>query len=71
MKNLSMGTNPQDVGSKVVKLINDFMTILDTQNMEDVAEEELKVAMSYLIEAFWPIPFKKAMKIEIKKQSIS
>lgn len=67
MRGLSMDVSLSDAESRVTRLIADFHSILDSQDMDDFALEEPKLAVQYLCNALRPQALKMMIFTELKK----
>nr|CCA14262.1 conserved hypothetical protein [Albugo laibachii Nc14] len=66
-KQLSMEANLQDADSRVVRLLADYMRILNMHDLEMFPVNDPKMAVAHLTNALRPATFRKMIQIELKK----
>ncbi|KAF4139338.1 hypothetical protein GN958_ATG11239 [Phytophthora infestans] len=67
MRGLEMDTTLSDAESRVTRLVADFHSVLDAQDMDDFSMEEPKLAAQYLCKGLRPQVLKDTAFIEPKK----
>ena len=67
MKTLAMDTELQDAGSRITKLLADFHSIVEENNMESLPQLDPKATVRYLVNAFRPKALKDKINVELKK----